>query len=219
MNVPTGRRVLVRRLLSVALLVAALLLLARPALRSAGRWLVVEDPLQSAMSVVVLGGHVPFRAMEAARIYQQGWTREIWVTRGSVAEEDLVLARLGIDRPVEAAYSRLVVERLGVPAGAIRMLPERPVNTAEELRAIARELQEAGGDRVILVTSRFHSRRVRVLWHSLVGSHPQAIVRYTRDDAVEPDKWWRNSTDAMAVAREWFGLINALIGFPVESKR
>jgi uncharacterized SAM-binding protein YcdF (DUF218 family) len=206
-----------RRLLSAALLVGVLSLTIRPALRSAASWLVVDDPLQTARSIVVLGGHLPFRAIEAAHIYQQGWAREIWVTKGDVAEEDLALARLGIDRPIEAVYSRLVVERLGVPAGAIRMLPDQPVNTAEELRAIAREIGRVGGGRVILVTSKYHARRVRVLWRNLIGTDPQAIVRYTPDDPFEPDRWWRRTADALAVSREWFGLLNASIGFPVKS--
>src|SRR3954447_5967251 len=74
-------------------------------LRSLGGWLVVADPLQSAQAVVVFGGHVPFRAMEAASIYRDGWAREVWVTRGAIHVEDEALARLGIDRKPEYMYS------------------------------------------------------------------------------------------------------------------
>jgi hypothetical protein len=48
---------------------------------------------------------------------------------------------------------------------------------------------------------------------------PEAIVRYTPDDPFQPDRWWRNTADAMAVSREWFGLLNAWSGFPVKSER
>jgi len=203
----------------VAALLAAGLALAPFMLRAVGTWLVVEDPLQHAEAVVVMGGHVPFRAMEAARTYQQGWTREVWLIQGMVSEEDRALEHLGIDRPPENAYSYQVAKRLGVPAEAIRVLAERPLNTAEEVRAVAKELQRVRGDRVILITSKYHSRRVRTLWHKFVGSHPEAIVRYTSDDPFEPDRWWRNTQDAMAVSREWFGLLNASVGFPVKSER
>ncbi|MEP7305879.1 MAG: YdcF family protein [Acidobacteriota bacterium] len=179
----------------------------------------IEDPLQPARAVVVLGGHLPFRAMEAARIYRQGWTKEIWLTQGAVpSKEDLALMRLGIVRPFEADYSRQVIERLGVPGNDIRVLPQRPVNTVDELRAIASELHPAD-DRVILVTSKYHTRRVRALWHSLVGGDAQAVVRFTPDDPFEPERWWRNRTDAMAVTHEWFGFLNASLGFRVKSER
>jgi uncharacterized SAM-binding protein YcdF (DUF218 family) len=187
--------------------------------RRAGSWLVVEDPLQPARAVVVFGGQAPFRAMEAARIYRQGWTREVWLTQGAASEEDIALGKLGIERPSDSEISRRVVERLGVPASAVRAMPERIVNTAEEVRAIGREVQRVGGDRVILITSKYHTRRVRILWHKLVGSRPEAIVRYASDDPFEPDRWWRTTQDAMRVPREWFGLLNAQLGFPVKSER
>jgi len=192
--------------------------LAAFAFRQAGRLLVVEDPLQPARAVVVFGGRVPFRAMEAGRIYKQGWTHEVWLTQGGVFSEDTAFAELEIERTPEYVYSRMVLEHLGVPSTAIRVLPERNVNTAEEVRTVARGLDRLGGDRVILVTSSYHARRVKLLWRKLVGEHPEAIVRYTPDDGFEAGRWWRDSADAMAVAREWFGLLNAWLGFPVKSE-
>jgi len=208
-----------RRVLVVIFLLVALSVLAPLVLAAVGSWLVVEDPLQPARAVVVFGGHVPFRAMEAAAIYQRGWTHEVWLTQGGVFEEDVVLGRLGIERTREHVYSRQVLERLGVRSTAIRLLPERNVNTADEVRAVARELKAADGDRVILITSKYHARRVKVIWHSLVGNRPEAIVRYTPDDPFVPSRWWRNTGDGMAVSREWFGLLNAWAGFPVKSER
>src|SRR5882724_2167381 len=55
-----------------------------------GRWLVVADPLERAAAVVVLSGGVPFRAVEAAAIYRDGWVREVWITRASNPAEEAV---------------------------------------------------------------------------------------------------------------------------------
>jgi uncharacterized SAM-binding protein YcdF (DUF218 family) len=199
------------------LAVAAALLLV--ALSTVGRWLMVDDPLQSAYSVVVFGGQLPFRAMEAAAVYKQGYVREVWLTQGGVFAEDLALTRLGIDKPPEHFYERQVLERLGVPPKSIRLLAGHNVNTAAEVRTVARELKACGGNRVILITSKYHARRVKVIWHALVGDHPEAIVRYTPDDPFEPARWWHNTADAMAVSRELFGLANVWTGFPVKSER
>jgi uncharacterized SAM-binding protein YcdF (DUF218 family) len=87
------------------------------------------------------------------------------------------------------------------------------------MRTIARELAATGGHRVIVITSKYHTRRVRVLWRTLGGREGEAIVRYTRDDPFDPRRWWRSTADASAVAHEWFGLLNAWAGFPLKSGR
>ena len=209
-----------RRWVFVSVLsIAMLLVLAAFALKSAGTWLVIDDPLQPSRAVVVFGGEVPFRAMEAAAIYKNGFAKEVWLTPGGVSLDDVTLAQLGVDRPPEHFYSRKVLERLEVPPEVIHVLPGSTVNTAEEIRAVARRLAETGGERAIVVTSQYHTRRVRILWHSLVGAQPQLIVRYTPGDEFQASTWYRTSADMRAVWREWFGLLNAWAGFPVSAER
>lgn len=207
-----------RRVLYAGVCVAVLLALAPWALTAFAKWLVIDDPPQSAQAVVVFGGQLPFRAMEAASIYRRGLAREVWLTEGGVFPEDLALERLGIDKPPEHFYSRQVLERLGVPEESIHLIAGHNVNTADEVRTVAREAKARGGNRVILITSKYHTRRVKVLWRKLIGDKPEAIVRYTADDPFQPDGWWRNAFDASAVAHEWFGLLNAWAGFPIKSE-
>ena len=184
-----------------------------------GRWLVLADPLEPAQAVVVLGGHMPVRAMEAASIYRERWAREVWLTRGPTEPEELMLRKLDIPVVREEFYNREVLGRLGVPADAIRLLDDPVRNTAEEVRRIAQELARVGGDRVILVTSKAHSRRVRATWRALLGDRPRAIVRYARDDPYEPEGWWRHTREALVVSREIFGLLNVWAGFVVQPDR
>lgn len=182
------------------------------------RWLVVADPLQHARAIVVLGGHLPFRAMEAASLYKQGWAPEVWLIRGRARAEEAALARLGIDIAGEEVYNRKVLERLGVPAEAIRLLRDGAQTTVEEVSVIARELQAVGGEHVILVTSKPHSRRVRAIWRALVANRSRGIVRYAAEDPYDPSRWWRETRDALAVSREIFGLLNVWAGFPVRQE-
>ena len=63
-----------------AALVAVTLALVVFAFYEAGPLLVVEDPLQKARAVVVFGGGIPFRAMEAAKLYREGWAPEVWLS-------------------------------------------------------------------------------------------------------------------------------------------
>jgi uncharacterized SAM-binding protein YcdF (DUF218 family) len=207
-----------RRSITALVLLTAVLALAIWTLSHAGTSLVVEDPLQHAQAAVVFGGKTPFRAIEAARLYKGGWAREVWLTEGGWSADDVALAELGVQRTREYTYNRQVLERLGVPARAIRVLEAKTNNSAEEVRTVARALEESGGDRVILVTSNYHTRRVRALWHAIVGNRPEAIVRAAPDESFDAEHWWRDTADAWSVSREWFGLLNARIGFPLKSE-
>jgi uncharacterized SAM-binding protein YcdF (DUF218 family) len=187
--------------------------------RQLGSWLVVEDPLASARAVVTLGGELPFRAMETASIFHQGWTSEVWLTRPPQDARQAALRQLGVQVPREEIYTRAVLERLGVPPAAIRVLTQPAENTAQEVQVIADELRRVGGGQVILVTSKPHSRRVGATWRALVGQTPLLIVRYAKADPYDPDGWWRHTGDALAVSREVFGLLNVWAGFPVRPDR
>ena len=217
----TSRRVgLWRRRALIVLLALALGVALFPwGMRGLARWLVVADPLAPARAVVVLSGHFPFRAMEAASIYREGWASEVWLSRTSRPPEEAALARLGLQFAGEEIHNAEVLERLGVPSKAIRVLNEGVRNTAEEVDLIARELRRVGGDRIILVTSKPHSRRVRATWKVRVGDNPRAVVRYATEDPFDPSRWWQNTQDALAVSREVFALMNVWAGFPVRPDR
>ncbi len=184
-----------------------------------GRWLMVADPLEPAKAVVVLSGRVPFRAMEAASIYREGFVPEVWLTREVVRPEERALDRLGVAVVRDELYNRAVLERLGVKPDAIRLLGDGVWNTADEVRLVAGELSREGGDRVIIITSKAHSRRVRATWSAIVGASPQAIIRYAREEPYDARGWWRNTRDALDVSREVFGLMNVWAGFPVQPDR
>ena len=183
-----------------------------------GQWLLVADPLERARAIVVLSGRVPFRAMEAASIYRDGWAPEVWITRETQSAEEEALDKLGLSVVRGDTYNREVLERMDVPTGAIRVLEDPVDNTAQEVEVIARELRRTGGDRVILVTSKPHTRRVRATWRALVGDAPRAMVRYTRGEPYHARGWWRHTGDALAVSREVFGLMNVWAGFPVRPR-
>jgi uncharacterized SAM-binding protein YcdF (DUF218 family) len=181
--------------------------------RRVGVWLVVEDQLEPATAIVVLSGRMPMRAREAAKLYREGWSARVWVTKpaGPVKE----LEPLGISYVGEEFYNVRVLMALGVPSNAIFVLAPSIVNTADEVDAVASELQREGGNKVILVTTKPHTRRVRTIWRRRFGNSPRAIVRYATDDRFDPAHWWRTTGGALDVVREVLGLANTWAGFPL----
>ena len=180
---------------------------------SMGRWLVVEDTLGKARAIAVLSGGMPLRAMEAAKLYREGYAPEIWLTHS--AEPAATLGEMGIPFAGEDYYNTRILIHEGVPAGAIRGLDPPIVNTADEINAIAAALAKERDRTAILVTTKAHTRRVRLLWQRLGSGRGNAIVRAASGDPFDPGHWWRTTGDALDVVREVLGLMNAWAGLPL----
>jgi len=208
-----------RRIVVILIIIGLVAALGGAGVGTVGYWLVVADPLENAQAIVVLSGHLPFRAMEAASIYRNGRAPEVWLTREIRPSREAALAKLGIQFVRGQTYNKQVLQKLGVPADAIRLLNKGVRNTEEEVQLIAQELKRAGGERVILVTSKAHTRRVKTIWNTLVGNSAEAIVRHAKEDPFDPARWWRNTKDALAVSREVFGMMNVWAGFPLRPER
>jgi uncharacterized SAM-binding protein YcdF (DUF218 family) len=189
------------------------LVLAAVILFGVGRWLVVEDPLVKSKAIVVLSGSMPLRALEAAKLYRDGYAPEIWLTRS--AEPGETLKDMGIPFTAEDYYNKLVLIQEGVPAEAIHVLEPPVVNTVDEIKAAAAALTREKGGSVIIVTTKAHTRRVRLLWRRLAPRQDRAIVRAAAGDPFDPRHWWRTTSDALDVVREVLGLLNAWAGLPL----
>lgn len=215
-------RLLVSRLRSrglriIFVSVGAGLILALVIFFGVGRWLVVEDPLTKARAIVVLSGAMPVRAIEAAKLYREGYAPEVWLTHSTEPAE--TLEGMGIAFAGEDHYDTLVLIHEGVPAEAIHVLERPIVNTADEIKVAASALARAKGEAVIFVTTKAHTRRVRLLWRRLAPNQAQAIVRAASGDSFDPRHWWRSTSDALDVVREILGLLNAWAGLPLHAAR
>src|SRR5262249_53325628 len=59
-----------------------------PILRGIADFLIVEDSLEHAAAIVALAGQVPFREIEAAKVYHAGMAPQVVVVRGGPSAED-----------------------------------------------------------------------------------------------------------------------------------
>ena len=185
-----------------------------------GHWLTVNEDLpQQCQAVVVFGGGVPFRPLEAGRLFRKGHAQEVWLTQGPISPEDLALRQAGVERPPEHFYSAQLLEKTGIPPEAIRLLDRRVQNTAEEVKLLSETLSGEPGACVVLVSSKVHTRRVRILWDLLAPEEQKAYVRYPTEDPFNPGRWWESTDSILAVARELGGIANAMLGFPIATRR
>ena len=204
-----------RRILAIAACCFLVLLVA--GFFGVGRWLTVEDPLDKASAIAVLSGRMPMRAIEAARLYREGYAPKVWLTRS--VEPGETLKEMGIPFAGEDFYNIRILMHEGVPETAIHVLDPPIVNTADEIHAIANALDSSKDRSVIIVTTKVHTRRVRLLWRKLASGHGRAIVRAASGDPFSAGHWWRTTSDALDVVREVLGVLNAWAGLPLSPAR
>ena len=201
-------------------IVASLFVLALAALlflgfRYVGYWLVLDEPLEPSAAIVVMGGGFPYRAAKAAEIYKEGYAKEVWLTQGSKNDRDRDLEAFGMPVTAEHESGRWLLEKLGVPPENIRLLPEPVNNTYSELRVVFAHAKAAGGKPIVIVTSKQHTRRVRVIWNVVSGGAVRMAVRSAPSETYDEAHWWRTTTDSISTFREVFGIANVWAGFPV----
>lgn len=205
-----------RRAAALGALLVAVAVLGVGGFRGAGRWLVREDAVGHADAILVLSGSMPYRAEEAARLYREGYAPEIWLTRPVAPVREM--KALGVEYIGEEEYNRRILEQASVPEASIHVLGGEIVNTQQEIEAASEEMQREGKNTILIVTSPEHTRRVRALWRILALKSEKAIVRAAPEDPFDADHWWRNTRDALAVVREYLGLLNAWAGLPVRPR-
>jgi uncharacterized SAM-binding protein YcdF (DUF218 family) len=201
-------------LLISILVLAALVAFHAPILRGVGLYLISEDTPRKAAAIVALRGQVPFRELEAAKYYREGFAPIVILVPSKAREEALALDRLGIKVTQDWQYGREVLVKQGVPPAAIVVAKGEGEGTLEELRA-AYDVVANQDAPVILVTSKYHTRRTRLTWQFVTRGRSEAIVRAAAGDPFDPSRWWKERRFALSVVREYLGLVNYYAGFPV----
>ncbi len=185
-------------------LAVALTVVAIAAVLAAGRFLVVSDPLPSrADAIVILAGSVPDRVLEAADLYHMGAAPRVVVTRERLHRGDAALRARGVRLPEGDELTVTALERLGVPPAAIVRLERRAASTEGESATIARWACSHHLAHLVVVTSRFHARRARLILAQSLGPRVALTLHPTRYDAFSARHWWRNRRDAKFVLAEY----------------
>ena len=168
-----------------------------------GTFLYAEDPLQRGDAICVLAGTRMERPLEAADLYLKGWAPRIVLTEEVPDPGIAALRHRGMELPSNAAISRDIIIRLGVPSAHVEILPEIHDSTAHEAETFRAIAVERRWKRIIVVTSKFHTRRGGfAVRRALKGSGVEVIMRGSAYDRADPHHWWRTRADVRWAASE-----------------
>ena len=175
--------------------------LRQPLLRMVGGIWVVDDGLQPADAIIVLGDdNVPAdRATRAAELYRAGWA-PIVVASGRDLRRYSNLADL-IQKDLE---------NRGVPASAVVRLPHHAAGTLEEALVARDVVTRRRWHRLLLVTSNYHTRRVRYIYRKVMPESVRVHVIPARDSDYDPEHWWEGRSSIKLFLHETAGYFAAL---------
>jgi uncharacterized SAM-binding protein YcdF (DUF218 family) len=178
-----------------------------------GRYLQHEDPLQKADAIYVLGGTRVERSLEAYELYREGWAPLIFLSPERAEPAETLIRARGIRYPSTPELQQAALVQLGVPASAIYAPAGWVDNTAQEGNLLKATAQARGWKRLIVVTSKYHTRRAGfAVRRALEGTGTVVIMRATRYDLSDPAAWWRTRADIRFVGTEWVKLVLYRLG-------
>jgi uncharacterized SAM-binding protein YcdF (DUF218 family) len=174
------------RLLALLILcgLAGVIYLARyPLLRAAARFWIVQDRIEHADAIIVIGddNFAADRASEAAALFRTGWAPQI-VASGRMLRPYASMADF-IARDLETR---------GVPAAAIIRFTHKAEDTREEAEALRVLVAQQGWHRILLVTSSYHTRRARYIFRKVLPSSVNVGVASAPDPQFDSATWWES---------------------------
>jgi len=181
------------------LVIVALNVFHAPLLSALARAWVVDEPLQKADPIVVLGGRPDLRAVEAARLYHQGIAPHILYIDVKLSPS----AAIGIIPSEREQTHRLLLSN-NVPEGALDAIGHDVSSTYEESRAVQAWAERAGAKSILIPTDLAHTRRARWIFrHELAPAGLQVHIRAVAAKEYGTRDWWRHEEGLIAFQNEW----------------
>lgn len=188
-------------LLSIVFFCAALYLVRHPIFRFAAESWIIEDSLDKADALMVLSGDNFYadRATRAAELFREG-KAPVVVASGKRLRPNAGIAEL---------MEHDLVER-GVPKEKILRFAHDADSTREEGEALAKLAKTKRWRKVIVVTSNYHTRRARYIFHRVFPPDIETRVASARDGDFDPERWWEKRMSTKALMREFAAMVVAM---------
>jgi uncharacterized SAM-binding protein YcdF (DUF218 family) len=177
-------------------------LLSTPILRAFGSFLVEDDGPQNAGAIVVFGGdEAGFRILKGAQLAQAGYAPYVLV------DGPKVLGGLESDATIKYA------EQNGYPDALFHSLPlPTGVNsTRAESQYVGLLLKQEKINKILLVTSNYHTRRAASLMRK-TNPWLQVVVVAAPDQFFTPGTWWKTREGQKTFLMEWMKTVASWLG-------
>ena len=176
-------------------------------LSALGGFLVKTDEPTHSEAIVVLSTGVEYypRLIEAASLFREGYAGKVVINGNRKTAVLRDLEKQGFT-PCCPWYenSLRILSLLGVPRDKVMAISaEDAYDTVSESQAVGRELIRAGIKRIILTTSKSHTRRAGFIWKHNFPDQFSILTVAARTDSYSPTEWWKEGRQIRWVLAEY----------------
>lgn len=167
-----------------------------------------EDPANTEAIVVLLGASQPDRILKAKELYSAGKAPLIIFGTGFSDSRLDSIKPDGLIWPAASMRYIIALESLGVPRESIRLVStEGDFDTSSELTSIGNYARENKIESLILVSSKSHTRRIKIIWNRVNSDIASFVVGA---EAPGFDRWWEHGHLIRSIGYEYTALIKEL---------
>ena len=176
-------------------------------LKCLGDFLVYDDPLERSDAAVVLNTGLEYypRLIEAASIYKNDLAEKVIINGNRKTDSLRDLETMGFETCCPWYEDRVrILEMLGVPEyDVISISVEDAYDTITEAKAVGTETVKQGYKKIILITSKFHTRRAAHIWKNIYEEKLKVASVSAKTDPFDPASWWKDGRQVRWVLAEY----------------
>lgn len=195
--------------MAVALLlfIFSLVFLTGPIFTYFGEFIVLDQKPVDADAVVVLYTGVDYypRLIEASRLYREGFVKAVVIDGNRKTDVLRQIEKKGFRPSCHWASDYIQILKLyGVPESAIvTVSAEDAFDTISEAAAVGKALIDQKIRKIIVATSKFHTRRANHIWQAAFQGKLAVTTVAARSDPYQPSGWWKEGRQIRWVMAEY----------------
>jgi len=172
-----------------------------------GDFLVLDEEPVPSDAVVVLCSGVEYypRLIEAAELFRKGFARKVVINGNRKTDVLRSLEEKGFERCCPWYEESLrILSMFGVPKDQVICISaEDAYDTVSEAEIVGREILKKEFTKIIITTSKFHTRRARFIWNKRFGDTLSICSVSAKTDPYNPKGWWKEGRQIRWVLAEY----------------
>lgn len=196
-------------LIILAIILIQLIAYREHMLNGLGRYLIYQEPPQEADVIAILAnwGETIVRVRGGADLYNKGLAKKIFISRMARMDGLEEIKKQGIAIPEQRDLAIIVLKGLGVPSAALETPAREVTSTMDEAEELRTFIEKMAYKSVLLVTSKYHSRRAYLIFKDALKGQAKIISVPSGYDPYNPEGWWKREKDWKRVILEYQKLL------------
>lgn len=180
------------------LLIVLLYFFRNSLLQATANFLIQEDQIPNSSQVCfVLSGNALDRGNKAIELYKSNHVIHFYCSGENISND---LKAFGINKK-ECALQKEYLVKNQVPDSCISII-EKGTSSYEELKAIDQYCHLHAIDRAIIVSSKFHTRRIQMILDNM-RAHTSFTVIGASSSNFKEQEWWKSEYGLIALNNEY----------------